>query len=70
MIQIRHDRYEQYPFNTGGGGGSSDYLFMLIFGAACLHLVNLYMGAYVMGQVGRSSMTVCLCVSVCVWAPT
>lgn len=34
--------YEQFPFNTGGGGNSSDYLFMLLFGAGCLHILNLY----------------------------
>ncbi|CAM9507154.1 unnamed protein product [Chrysoparadoxa australica] len=26
-------RYEKDPFNTGGGGGSADYCWMLIFGA-------------------------------------
>lgn len=48
--QSNPHRYEHSPFNTGGGGGSADYLFMLVFGAVCLHLANLFMGSYVMGQ--------------------
>lgn len=29
-------RYEKDGFNTGGGGGSADYAYMLIFGLVCI----------------------------------
>lgn len=29
-------RYEKDAFNTGGGGGSADYAFMLLFGFVCI----------------------------------
>lgn len=53
-MDVHIQRYEHSPFNTGGGGGSADYLYMLVFGAVCLHAVNLFLGSYVMGSVGTS----------------
>ncbi len=50
MLVQYSTRYEVFPFNTGGGGTSSDYAFMLVFGATALHIINLYMGSYVMGS--------------------
>ncbi|GAB5033861.1 derlin-like protein [Nannochloropsis oceanica] len=50
MLVQYSSRYEISPFNTGGGGGSSDYAMMLIFGAGALHILNLYMGKMVLGS--------------------
>ncbi|CAN0116814.1 unnamed protein product, partial [Phaeothamnion confervicola] len=34
-------RYEEEPFNTGGGGGSADYACMLLFGIAVMDTLSL-----------------------------
>lgn len=36
-----HTRYEKDAFTTGGGGGSADYAFMLIFGFAVMETIVL-----------------------------
>lgn len=35
------DRYEKDAFNTGGGGGSADYAYMLIFGFVVMETIML-----------------------------
>jgi Derlin-2/3 len=34
-------RYEKDAFDTGGGGGSADYLWMLVFGTTVLSILSL-----------------------------
>ncbi|KAL9188624.1 hypothetical protein ACHAXT_007002 [Thalassiosira profunda] len=38
MIQSQSQRYELEPYNTGAGGGTADYAFMLMAGAAAILL--------------------------------
>lgn len=38
---FHHTRYEIDAFNMGGGGGSADYAFMLIFGLTVIEMIHL-----------------------------
>ena len=43
-------RYEQNPFNTGGGGNSSDFLLLVLFAMVALVLVNFVFPLQVMSE--------------------
>lgn len=41
MLYQNSSRYEADPFNTGGGGSSADYVFLLLFAMTCFLLISL-----------------------------
>jgi hypothetical protein len=43
-------RYEQNPFNTGGGGNSADFLWMILIGMAVLCVVAYYFQLIIMSE--------------------
>ena len=47
LLQQYSNRYEASPVNTGAGGGTADYAFMLLFGMSCFlvagYLMNIMM---------------------------
>ena len=43
-------RYEENPFNTGGGGNSSDFLFMILFGMALLIILAYFFDLFNMSE--------------------
>eukprot|EP00985_Skeletonema_marinoi_P020052 scaffold11726_cov125-Skeletonema_marinoi.AAC.1 len=44
MLQSYSNRYEMEPYNTGGGGGTADYAFALMFGAISIVVTYPIMG--------------------------
>jgi Derlin-2/3 len=48
---VQHSRlYELSPYNTGGGGGSADYLVMLLFGFAVMNTLMYIFNERIMSQ--------------------
>lgn len=43
-------RYERNPYNTGAGGTSSDYLYMIVIGMGILLLVDYFQGMGVLSE--------------------
>ncbi|CAM9897029.1 unnamed protein product [Heterosigma akashiwo] len=50
MLVQYSQRYEAGPFNTGGGGGTSDYAVMMVFGMAVLNAVGYFLQMPFMAQ--------------------
>jgi len=50
MLVQYSGRYEVGPFNTGGGGGTSDYAFMMIFLMLVLDVIGYFMELFFLAE--------------------